>query len=485
MEFAVVLGDLQALPLPFWLTVVILVVGAWWAMGELPSGLGLPALAVLGTVTVWYVGDALYNDYASYHVQMFEASDLSAAWWQVASFLVALLILIRPVHERVNRRYLGLPSWVHRIMMSGQPPATSETRLRQVLIDCVFVFSVLAVIAAVRLGAETPYYFMPLLGHRADPWGREQIGGGISALLSAAQYLQLFIGAMFGVIAALARKPWVRIVALVGCGLTWPYFVLGRARNVMIAVVLPGILSWVFLRLRWSMLARACLLGVFFLAFSAWFTFVINNRDRAESSIVDALRGESGQGVAEAESRHLGLNMYEELCWINSFVRDGSYRPNWGDRYLEEVVNPIPRGLWSGKPLIGLDYAVARGQQYTDTGTTATVSTGMIGQGVVNFGRYLGPPFAAFLMSLWVALLARLDLQGLKIGRLPLYVIGLVLTFNLGRDITFLTLYTFAFGWLVVWWWGRNEAVPLQRTLRNASAARRRHRRQPWRQVAS
>lgn len=30
--------------------------------------------------------------------------------------------------------------------------------------------------------------------------------------------------------------------------------------------------------------------------------------------------------------------------------------------YFAELMNPIPRVLWPGKPLIGIDYAIARGQ---------------------------------------------------------------------------------------------------------------------------
>ncbi len=38
-------------------------------------------------------------------------------------------------------------------------------------------------------------------------------------------------------------------------------------------------------------------------------------------------------------------------------------------------MNPIPRGLWPGKPLIGIDYAVARGQLMVEgVGATATIS---------------------------------------------------------------------------------------------------------------
>ena len=71
-----------------------------------------------------------------------------------------------------------------------------------------------------------------------------------------------------------------------------------------------------------------------------------------------------------------------------------------------------------GKPMIGIDYAAARGQasqngaDSDDAGVNTTVSTGLIGQGVVNFGRVGGPAFAALLMAFWASLLARLDLRG-------------------------------------------------------------------------
>jgi len=159
--------------------------------------------------------------------------------------------------------------------------------------------------------------------------------------------------------------------------------------------------------------------------------------------------------------------MYEELCWISTFIDSGTYKPNWGARYFAEIVNPIPRGLWHGKPLIGIDYAIARGHgQDDDTqgGVNTTISTGFIGQGVVNFGRILGPMAAAFLMSLWVAFLARLDLNVHALGRLPLYSLGLILTFNLGRDITLITLYPFVFGSLAVWWLDRQQAKTIRKT---------------------
>jgi len=52
------------------------------------------------------------------------------------------------------------------------------------------------------------------------------------------------------------------------------------------------------------------------------------------------------------------------------------------------------------------------------------------------------------------------------VGRLPLYSLGLILTFNIGRDITLLVLYPFVFGALIIWWLDRS---PAQRTAQAAS----------------
>jgi ABC-type Mn2+/Zn2+ transport system permease subunit len=60
-------------------------------------------------------------------------------------------------------------------------------------------------------------------------------------------------------------------------------------------------------------------------------------------------------------------------------------------------------------------------------------------------------------MAIWVAVLARQDLMGHDLGHLLLYSIGLVLTFNMGRDITLLTIYPFVFGWILLNWMNRKN----------------------------
>ena len=412
-------------------------------------------LAVLGTVAAWYVGDALYNDYAENHAELFSKDVLSNAWWEVAWFLIAFLLLAPWVHRRINARYLGATSRVTEMLDEGVEAPQFQSRMRRLLKACVAIWAILAAIAAIRLGGDILFYFFPFLGPKADPWGRARVGGTFDAWLSLAGYFQLAVASLFGVVAALAKDARVRAVALVGCALTWPYYIFDRTRNTMLAAALPAVLAWVFLRLRGGLLKKLVVLAGFFVVIEGWMTFVISNRSAISISAAIYERG-----TTDEQTRHLGLNMFEELCWINTLIQDGSYNPNWGERYFAEIVNPIPRGIWPDKPYIGIDYADVRGQGRGDdeqAGVNATISTGMIGQGIVNFGRVLGPAFAAMLMSIWVAILARLDLRGHEVGRLQLYVLGIVLTFNLGRDITLITLYTFVIGWALVWYLNRSD----------------------------
>lgn len=407
-------------------------------------------LAVLGTVATWYVGDAFYNDYANRYTTQFTTDVLEDAWWQVAWFIVAFLLLSPLIHVALTGKKRQRSSHMFRLLQNGVGDPQFQVSLNNLFRLALGVWGVLVLIALFQLRDQIPYYFFPFLGYKADPWGRGQIGGGLSAVLSLAGNIQMFLAAMFGLVAALAYDRRVRGLALIACFLTWPNYIFDRTRNSMLVIVLPGMLSWIFLRLKGGWLKKAVILGGCFLLVNAWMAFVIANRH--DTSIAAAVRGD-GVGLAEAsgKARHEGLNMFEELCWVNTFIKDGTLNVNNGANYWANLANPIPRALWPDKPLIALDYAVARGQNYTATGTTATVSTGLIGQGVINFGGFLGPTFAALLMALWAAFLARLDTRGNEMGKFGLFQLGLIETFNLGRDITFIPIYPVLFGLGIVW----------------------------------
>ncbi len=445
------------LPIAFWVVIALLIGGGVWSFRRMSDGTGLPMLAVLDTAAAWYVGDAFYNDYANNHAKLFDAATLQGAWWQVAWFLLVFLVATPPLHRMINVRYLDRRSGVLQLFKHGIGYAAIQKQLNLLFRGCIVVWVILFLIAVLALKGQVVYYLFPFLGYRASPWSHGQIGAGFDCFSILAVYLQLLTATMFGVVAALATDSRIRRQALIFCLLAWPFFIFDRTRNSMLAMVVPAILCWAFLRLRGGVVKKGLVLLACFLVINTWMKFVIANR--SGMSITAAFK-EKGLNLAEQKNTHnQGLNMFEELCWVSTFIDNGAYHVNWGARYFAELVNPIPRGLWPGKPLIGLDYAIARGHHATgpNGAVDTTISTGFIGQGVVNFGRFFGPMAAALLMSLWVVWLARLDLNVQALGRLPLYSLGLIFTFNLGRDITLITLYPFVFGALAVWWLDRHR----------------------------
>lgn len=454
---------LSVLPVAFWVVIAILIAGACWATTWVRMGTGIPTLAVLGTLATWYVGDALYNDYAGFHARLFDSETLRGAWWEVAWFLIVFLSLVLSMHRWINVRYLQQSGRAFLMFKHGVNQPLFQKELKQIFGASFKIWVVIAVLASIRLQGEAIYYFFPFLGHLAQPWGRQRVGGGISALLTLLFYVQELIAATFGVVAAATTSPRTRWQALALCFLSWPFFLLDRTRSNILVVIMPGILVWGLLVVRGGLLKKTAALGAFFILINAWMGFVIANR--SDNSITGALAEKGFQVGSSEKTHHQGLNMYEELCWINSLLGRGAYRPNWGARYFAEAVNFVPRAIWPGKPEIGIDYAIARGQGLDSgqAGVGGTVSTGMIGQGVVNFGPIFGPAAAALLMSIWVAVLARFDLDSRKIGGVPLLGLGLILTFNMGRDISLIVLYPFVFSVLLIWVFERFRSKPAAR----------------------
>jgi hypothetical protein len=421
------------------------------------KGWGIPMGAVIATASAWYIGDPLYNDYAAY-VQTLGQESLTAAWWEVLLFFIALGVLVPVINRKINGD-LEPQSKIF-LMMRNLTIDTDWFQNQVTLITKILIgpWILLMLLGLIRTGFDIIGIFFPYFGEKADPWARGRLGGGIDAIYALATYLQIMFAALFGVALALSKRSSTMTQAGIIYFLSAPFFIFDRTRNAMLAILLPGFMAFITLRMRGGVILRLLVIIVSFLMLDAWFKFVLEQRSKG-ANVAAAFANESSEENDDLKKpkKHDGFNMLEELGYINYFIANGTYKVNWGERYFAEFVNPIPRVLWPGKPMIGIDYAIARGMgkggNYSERegGIAASISTGMIGQGVVNFGLILGPIAAALLMAIWVAVLARQDLMGNDIGHLLLYAIGLVLTFNMGRDITLLVIYPFVFGWILLW----------------------------------
>ena len=397
--------DLSIYPISFFVSALALLGAALFAWSNRREGWGLPMGAVLATVAVWYLGDGLYNDYEMYRLTIGDDA-LGAAWWQVLLFVVTFSFLVKPLHEVVNRRFLKRSS--HLLLYATSDKIRNPNLQRNIdqLASALLVcWIVLMTIALARKGWDFSGMFFPYLeGYKLKPWSRGRVGGGLSALLSLAGYVQILLTAGFGIVAAVSTNPKTRMMAITVCFLAFPYYIFDRTRNPMIATMGPGLLAWVFIGLRARMIVKVGILLAAFLLANFWFMFVVQTNMNRGVSLADALaQGKSSEteviGDSEEEKKkHEGLSMYSELAIMNDLFDVGRYKPTWGKRYFAEVVNVIPRGLWKNKPLVGVDYALARGfgskegeTVASGAGITASIATGMIGQGVANFGRFLGP----------------------------------------------------------------------------------------------
>ena len=391
-----------------------------------------PALGLYMTVLAWYLLDFVYNGERRF-TAVFTEEVIFRGFVLVSLFLVAF------------RACLWLTCNSIREVVTAASPLTApwEGNLFFAMVACLVVLLAAGVYRTNDVWAAV---FPPFSAEQTFLWGRGGVGAGADFLVSAAGYFHLGLVGMLGVIAVITRRPSIRTLALVIFCMALPPFLFQRARNMMLAVLMPGILAFLLVG-RVSSMTKVAFGAVAFAVLNVWFLITISVRDVNHGGwLQNSLEGYENQ-VATAQ--HHGLDMFSELCHIIRLTDNGGYQPNLGERYFAELVMVVPRTLWPGKPYIGIDYAIARGfaDNRYEHGVNTTIATGLIGQGVVNFGQLFGVFAAALLSSLWVRVLANMWTQRADPARLMLFMLGIGLTFNIGRDITLMVLFPFIAAW--------------------------------------
>lgn len=450
--------QLSQAPVSFWLHVLLLGLLVVEAVRKWHAPWAKPALVVYGTVAFWYTGDYVLSRPVDY--QNFESGVVSIAFIQVAFFLLVFRALVTPLSARLCAKALQaarpILSGDHRRAQVEFPKGLLRFTLFLLILGWAGIFCV-GLATAKELWPAL--IWPPLYPKKVGMYPLTGLGSGASFIFNAIAYLHLLISSLFGVVAVMSRGP-LRWVSVLMIAVTWPYFWFDAIRSKMLALILPGLGAFLLTGNR-SFKLRATVVVLCGVFVTGWFAKVMLFRGSgANLAAFSESSGSDEDAVAEAQAEaqrrresRLGLDMLKELCWIDSFIESGRYRPSWGGRYLAELVNPIPRSLWPGKPMVGIDYAIARGfgGSRREHGAYATVATGMIGQGCVNFGRFFGVPAAALLFALWAAFLSRLWCQRFFSPlRLALFLVGMGLTLNTGRDFTLLVLFPFLFGYLAI-----------------------------------
>ncbi len=309
---------------------------------------------------------------------------------------------------------------------------------------------VLLFIGIARMGGDVAGALFPIDSRAgATMWGRGAIETSATGfLVASAGYMFNAITAFLGVLIFFQRTTFWRLATGAMFVISLPYFLLEGARSHFLAAILPFIITYLLYG-RHLLIIKVAILGVAFICLDQGFKLVTVFRG---TGFRDLLSAEHPYELVDEDLRQSGLNMIQELCFANAYVGSGAASPSYGGRYLNELLNVIPRVVWPSKPLIGIDYAKWRGlgDANSELGVVATISTGVIGGGVLNFGPFFGPLAAGIIMALWTGLLIRWWQQRSSLPRLMLFMLGAGLTFNLGRDITLLVLWPVVFAYCFV-----------------------------------
>jgi oligosaccharide repeat unit polymerase len=437
-SFEVFFGSAVAHELTFYLAAVVLVVLTAESCIKLLNRdtFGI-TVAVYVTVFGWYFVDPFINPE---QYDYMPSSSLGQSYGQVLLFLIGFRVFT-PVAIR----------WIVRRRSSG----VFDTRLtpEQILSAAGALWLLLFVIGIARMGGDVMGAVFPLDGRAgATMWGRGAVESGASGfLISFAGYVFNAVTAFLGVLVFFQRSTARRLLAGAMFAITLPYFFFAGARSHFLAAVLPFILTYLFYG-RHRLILKLAILAIAFFCLKEGFKFVTVFR---LGGFREVLASENRYELLGEDERTTGLNMIQELCFVNTYLETGGGSPAYGARYLNELLNFIPRMIWPSKPMLGIDYAKWRGFESDDSeegelGVNTTVASGMIGGGVLNFGQIFGPFAASILMALWVGLLIRWWEQRKSLLRLVLFMLGAGLTFNLGRDISMLVLWPVIFAYFFV-----------------------------------
>jgi oligosaccharide repeat unit polymerase len=419
-------------------------------------------VGVYVTVFAWYFADPFINPE---QYDDLPSSSLGQSYGQVVLFLIGFRVFA-PVAIR----------WIVRRRSSG----VFDTRLtpEQILRGVAAIWLVLFILGIARIGGDVMGAVFPLGGRAgATMWGRGAVeSSAIGFLITFAGYLFMAVTAFLGVLIFFQRSTGWRLLAGAMFAITLPSFFFSGTRSGFLAVIVPFMITYLFYGRR-LLILKLAILAIAFFCLKEGFRFVQVFRLGGFREVLASENAYELMDERDEDVRTVGLNMIQELCFVNDYLDSGETSPAYGARYLNELLNFVPRAVWPSKPLLGIDYAIWRGYQSDDSelGVNTTISSGMIGGGVLNFGQILGPVAASILMAIWAGLLIRWWEQRKSLLRLALFMLGAGLTFNLGRDITLLVLWPVAFAYFFVrlteiWATRRFYALPQTATVAPADA---------------
>jgi len=204
-----------------------------------------------------------------------------------------------------------------------------------------------------------------------------------------------------------ARTPLVPIALCIGAAIFWRCG--ARLRRVLIVVGVPV-----------ALVAGYCIAAV-----------IVAGRNEGRVDL-----------AAINDTEYVGTEMFRELLFIIR-AEDRDMPLQYGLTYFTQLVNPIPRAIWPGKPVgdAGLILARAYGAVFKSGEPSMTVAPGFVGEAYMNFG-ILGvimiPAVAGAVVRAWDRLL---PIAMRSLPALLVYATGLARIYATGRSVNFSTFY--------------------------------------------
>src|SRR5580704_3493769 len=160
------------------------------------------------------------------------------------------------------------------------------------------------------------------------------------------------------------------------------------------------------------------------------------------AAMIVAGRNEGKLELDAVKTEYVGTEMFRELLFV-IHAEDHGMSPQYGMTYFTQLVNPIPRAIWPGKPVAdaGLILARAYGAVWKDGEPTMTIAPGFLGEAYMNFaflGLLIVPAAAGVIVRSWDRLLP-MALKSLP--ALLVYATGLARIYASGRSVNFSTFY--------------------------------------------
>ncbi|MDD7986902.1 O-antigen ligase [Lentisphaera marina] len=402
--------------------------------------LAIIRLTIIATISFWYLGDIIYTDNNLINDNHTPLS-IETSLMQIFIILVSYFI-ISSLFEKKLYMKISL-SQKDAIKVEQQ---NHEQDLIKIFYFILYSWLILFFIAQYNSGFKVVASILPPLSDDyVNLWRRGRFGGAMGFLISTGGYIHIFLSSMFGLFFIISKNRKIKKYSLIMICLSWPYFFFGVGRNIMLAVSLPGIIAYIIFY-KHSKVQKTLILFILLIFFHIWFSFVLSAR---KSGVAHTFKHQGIDASSYANKKHLGLDMFKELCYINEFINRGDIELKWGQGYLAQALNIVPRAIWPNKPAIGIDYSLLRGATLSSENEVShTVSLGLIGQGVIEFGQYLGCFVVAWLLSIWSYFLSHFWHKRYNILYLTLFLVGLSLSFNCGREITLLVLFPFIFGFI-------------------------------------